>query len=417
MSQEKADSGTIVLNADGSELGVIKKVYSNSLARLELTDGTSIAIDLDLVVNFTSSGRIIKKKSASTKREITAFFLGATDTLNQLLYNKIELLANHFAIKETKKALQHFEFDLLTKYGYEDKIPIYQILGVIRGIELGSKTTQDFIVKSIFHTFELNPQLGNVIAPEILVDKLNQEKAFIRILWNLLRICVSQVIKHNNKMLIFAVTDALIDIGLRFIDNEYKLAVSSTDLLHWNDRLNDCIIKYIVLMINELESNDKQIMWDKIKADYEEVIRKAKVNNNIKEQMNKLLESTIVDESEKYKSIELLHSGIKGFNLKVMSEKKAMSDLNKLIKSLLEQEKPAKVSTLQKEITSFIQNTRDVSKDFTDTLFEIVQYLKKIEYGDSKVRDFYSEVVDKIHNFRYFDLLEILDKLNANYTK
>ena len=132
--------------------------------------------------------------------------------------------------------------------------------------------------------------------------------------------------------------------------------------------------------------------------------------------MNKALESQVLNETRNYKTIELLHSGIKGFNLKVMSEKKAMSDLNKLINSLLEQEK-LKVSTLQKEITSFIQNTRDVSKDFTDTLFEIVQYLKKIEYGDSKVSDFYIEIKNKIQKFRYFDLLETLEHLNDKYAK
>ncbi|NHJ47892.1 MAG: hypothetical protein FK733_08900 [Asgard group archaeon] len=417
MSQEKADSGTIVLNSDGSELGVIKKVYTNNLARLELTDSTSVAIDLDLITDLTSSGRIIKKKSATIKPEINVFFQGATDTLNQLLYNSVELLANHLATKESKKALQHFEFDLLTKYDFVDKLPFYQILGLIRGIELTSKTTQDSIVKAIFQSIESKPELSNVIAPEILVDKLNQEKAFNRILWNLLRVCVSQVIKHNSNQLIFAVTDALFEIGLKFIDTEFKLAVSTIDLLHWNERLDDCILKYIVLMIMELESDEKQNLWDELKNNYNEVIRKTKVNNNLKEHMNKLLDTVSFEETEQYKVIELLHSGIKGFNLKVMSEKKAMSDLCNLINSLLEQEKSVKVSTLQKEITSFIQNTRDVSKDFTDTLFEIVQYLKKIEYGDSKVRDFYSEIVNKIQNFRYYELLDILDHLNRKFVK
>ena len=45
MSQVKADSGTIILDQNGAEIGVIKKIYSENLARLELVNSNSIALD------------------------------------------------------------------------------------------------------------------------------------------------------------------------------------------------------------------------------------------------------------------------------------------------------------------------------------------------------------------------------------
>jgi len=58
MSQLKADSGTIILDKSGAEIGVIKKVYSENLARLELVNSESIALDLVLVTDIETSGRI-----------------------------------------------------------------------------------------------------------------------------------------------------------------------------------------------------------------------------------------------------------------------------------------------------------------------------------------------------------------------
>ena len=77
--------------------------------------------------------------------------------------------------QETKKGIQHYEFDFLTKYDFTDNLEYYKLLGLIRGIELAGKTAQDFLVKSIFHAHESYPELNKLIAPEVLVDKLNQE--------------------------------------------------------------------------------------------------------------------------------------------------------------------------------------------------------------------------------------------------
>ncbi|MCK5046799.1 MAG: hypothetical protein KAS22_09485, partial [Candidatus Heimdallarchaeota archaeon] len=92
MSQLKADSGTIILDKSGAEIGVIKKVYSENLARLELVNSESIALDLVLVTDIETSGRILKKKSAELVPEAEKFIKGATDNLKEMTYNGIELI-------------------------------------------------------------------------------------------------------------------------------------------------------------------------------------------------------------------------------------------------------------------------------------------------------------------------------------
>ncbi|NHK30115.1 MAG: hypothetical protein FK730_02100 [Asgard group archaeon] len=417
MSQEKADSGTVLLNSAGVELGVIKKIYSQNLARLELADSTSIALDLSLITDVTTSGRLIKKKSAIAQPEIDIFFIGASEILEQLIVNSIKLLSEHLSTKEIKKALQYFEFDFLTKYDFTDNLEYYKLLGLIRGIELAGKTAQDFLVKSIFQASESYPELNNLIAPEILVDKLNQEKAFSRILWNLLRLCVSQKLKLKDGKLILAIADALFDIGLNVIEIEFKAGNSTADLLYWNERIEDCIFKYIALMFNTQELDDQMLQIDEMKAKYSELIKKSKINGSIKTQIIKIIENFNPKDYEEYKTIELLHSGIKGFNLQVMSEKKAMNDLKLIVNSLLEEEKPISMMALEKEITKFSKEIRDVSREFLDTLLQIAQYLKKLEYGDSKTHEYYSSLREIVYNKRYTDLGLILDLLNKTYIK
>jgi hypothetical protein len=327
------------------------------------------------------------------------------------------LLSEHLSTKEIKKALQHFEFDFLTKYDFADNLGYYKLLGLIRGIELAGKTAQDFLVKSIFQASESYPELNDLIAPEILVDKLNQEKAFFRILWNLLRLCISQILKLKDGMLIPVIADALFDIGLKVIDNEYKAGLSTTDLLHWNERIEDCILKYMALMFNTIELEDQMLQIDEMKAKYTELIKKSKINGSIKTQTAKIIENFNPKDFEEYKTIELLHSGIKGFNLQVMAEKKAMNELKLLVNSLLEEEKPIGMMALQKEITNFSKEIRDVSREFLDTLLQIAQYLKKLEYGDSKTQEFYTTIREIVYNKRYTDLGIILDLLNKTYIK
>ncbi|NHJ38754.1 MAG: hypothetical protein FK731_01885 [Asgard group archaeon] len=416
MSQEKADSGTIIIDGKGVELGVIKKIYSENLARLELANSSTIALDLSMITEVISSGRLIKKKSAKVKDEINIFFIGASETLEQLMINCIELLLNHISTKETKKALQHFEFDFLNKYDFTDKIQYYKILGLIRGIELASKTSQDFIVKAVFQTTETKNELARLVAPEVLVDKLNQEKAFDRILWNLVRFCISQIIKLKDERLFYSILDALFDIGLKMLDDEYKIALSTTDLLYWSDRVEDCIIKYIALMIITLDLKEK-LSIDDLREKYIECIRKSKINGTIRSQAIKAIENFKIEDYEQYKSTELLYAGIKGFNLRVMIEKKAMNDLKLRINSLLEKDKPISIMNIENEITNFTKKMRDVSREFLDILLQIAQYLKKLEYGDSKIQEFYSKLRENIYNKKYDDLGTILDLLNKKYRK
>jgi hypothetical protein len=272
-------------------------------------------------------------------------------------------------------------------------------------------------VKTTFQASELKPELKRRIPPEIVVDKLNQEKAFLRILWNFARIGVAQVVKLKEINLVNAAIDALFEIGLRHIEIEAKTATTKTDMLHWQNRIEDCIVKYIALLINSLEIEDQEEFLNNLKEKLLEDLKKIKVNGMIKEHAVKSIEAIDLTKYENLKQIEFLYSGIKGFNLKVMSEKQAMKDLKDIVNRFLEEDKTKNIINLQKEITKFAKEVRDVSKEFCNILFDISQYLKKIEYGDSKVNEFYSVLMDKIHNRKYFDLSHILNKVSRIYLK
>ncbi|MHA1587113.1 MAG: hypothetical protein ACTSUW_07200, partial [Candidatus Heimdallarchaeota archaeon] len=265
MSQVKADSGTVILDQNGAEIGVIKKVYSENLARLELVNSDSIALDLVLIKDIETSGRILKKKSAELLPEAEKFIKGATVDLNEMTYNGIELIIDHLMTKEIKKALQHFEFDILNRVITSETVSYYEILGLIRGIELAGKNPQDFIVKTTFQASELKPELKIRALPEIVVDKLNQEKAFLRILWNFARVGVAQVVKLKEINLVSAAIDALFEIGLKHIEIESKTTTSTTDMLYWQNRIEDCIVKYIALLINSLEVDTQEIFLNDLK--------------------------------------------------------------------------------------------------------------------------------------------------------
>jgi len=417
MSQEKADSGTIILDQNGAEIGVIKKIYTDNLARLELVNSETIAMDLELVTNIETSGRIIKKKSAGLKPEADRFILGATNILNEITYNGIELIIDHLMTKEIKKALQHFEFDILNNVIITKTISYYELLGVIRGIELASKTPQDFIVKTTFQASELKPELAKRLPPEIVVDKLNQEKAFLRILWNYVRIIVAQAIKLKDKRLVKATIEALFEIGVKYLEIELKTTAATSDALYWETRIDECIVKYIILLINSLSADNQNEYLNNIRDKLLDDLKKMKVNDIIKEQAIKAVEAIELTKYENIKQIEFLYSGVKGFNLQVMAEKQAMKDLKDIVTRFLEEDTTKSIIALQKEITKFAKEVRDVSKDFLNILFDISQYLKKIEYGDSKVNEFYSDLMDKIHGKKLYDLSHILNKISGVYLK
>ena len=100
-----------------------------------------------------------------------------------------------------------------------------------------------------------------------------------------------------------------------------------------------------------------------------------------------------------------------------MSEKKAMKELKTIIFNLLDEDKTKSTIQIQNEINKFTRETRDVSKEFQNILFEIAQYLKKIEYGDSKVQDYYSELMDKIQRRKYLELGDILSRLRSDFSR
>ncbi|HUT81747.1 MAG TPA: hypothetical protein VMZ29_11145 [Candidatus Bathyarchaeia archaeon] len=417
MSQEKADSGTVILNENNVEIGVIKKIYSEKLARMELTNSESVALDLSLVKDINSSGRLIKKKSAYVIPEFESFLRGASTIFTNLIINNFGLIIEHLETKEIKKALQHYEYDILNKVDSGETLTFYEILGLVRGIELAGKNTQDFIIKMVFQAAELRPELKEKLAPEMLVDKLNQEKAFHRILWNLLRIATMYIVRLKNSELVKAISEGFFEISLKNIEFEYKEAISTANLLYWEERIEDCIFKYIALLINSIAVEMRSDISELIKEHMLEDLRKIKINNIIKEQTLKIIESFNYEEYNKIKTMELLHSGLKGFNLKVMAEKKAMSDFAQLISLFLESKDAKNIINLQKEIIKFTREIRDVSKEFLDILFEINQFLKKIEYGDSKVNDYYTELIQKIVKRKYSDLSDTLSLLSKAYSK
>jgi len=416
MSQIKIDSGTIIVDQKGSEIGVVKKIYNERLARLELVNSESVPLDLTLITNVNISGRILKKKNATIIPEYDIFLKGAVETLNKIHYDCLELIIEHLLDKEIKKALQYFEFDLITTYEIVETLPYYEVLGLIRGIELAAKTPQDFIVKCTFNVAEIKSQLKLIVPPEIVVDKLNQEKAFIRILWNAARLVITQVIKQKNSNLIKAMADVLFEISLKYIEVELK-EIEETNPIYWSNRIEDCVIKYIALMINSLEIEKQAEILNSIKTKLLEDLNKMKINSVTKEQAIKTIESFNIDKYEKSKAIELMHSGIKGFNLRVMVEKKALKELKGIIENFLEKESTRNIVNLQKVIIEFNRNARDISKDLSDLLIEVVQYLKKVEYGDSKANEFFSNLTEKIFQKKYYDLGNILKTLNKEYVK
>lgn len=414
MCYEKVDSGTIILNQKNAEIGTIKKIYSSKLARLELPNSDSVAFDPTLVKNISTSGRLLKKTTAYITNEAEVFILGATETLKNIFSEAIKIIVEHLASKEIKKALQHFEFDILIKTDFTEKIPLYQTLGLVRGIELAGKTPQDFLIKAIFQTLELNPELKAVIQPEIVVDRLSQEKAFNRILWNILRVGISQGVKLKEIQIYDACFDALLEIGLKHIEIEYK-ASSSNDILYWQNRIEECINKYIALMLINLEPELQIKQTEIYKTKFEESLKNIKITSNLKEQAQKVFESFNLKKYENEKTIELIHSGIKGFNLKVMTEKKTLKDLLQKFNEIIGQQegKTINLVKLSKFLDQYTREIRDVSKEFLDILFEICQYLKKIEYGDSKARDFYANIMNKIYKRNYYELSEIMETINS----
>ena len=259
---------------------------------------------------------------------------------------------------------------------------------------------------------ESKPELKKDIQPEIVVDRLNQEKAFNRILWNILRIGINLAIKIKEISLIEANFDALMEIGLKQIELEFK-ASSSNDILYWQTRIEDCISKYVALMLMTLESEQQNNQKNYFKVKFVENLKEMKVTNNLKEQAQKVFEAFDLKEYENKKTIELIYSGIKGFNLKVMSEKNAMKDLLQKVNDFIEKEgKNVNLVNLSKLLDQFAREVRDVSKEFLNIIFEICQYLKKIEYGDSKTQDFYANIMNKIHQRKYDDLNELMERIN-----
>ncbi len=417
MSQEKIDSGTIILNENGAEIGVIKKIYSDRFARFELQNSDSIAFDPSQVTEINVSGRLLKKRSAKIVPEARIFTKGATETLSEAVSQAIQIIVEHLATKELKKALQHFEFDCLTKAEIEEKLPAQQAIGFIRGVQLAGKTPQDFVVKAVFQVSENIPELKSKLAPEIVVDKLNQDKAFIRILWNLLRVGIAQAIKIKDMDLVNISSEALLEIGLKLIEIEQRESGSSNDILFWQNRINDCILKYIALMIINLEPENQQENLRFIKESSTEIIKTIKVHSSLKEQTSKLFDIFTIKEYENKKTIELIHSGVKGFNLNVMSEKRAMKELLDIMNSCTSTEEKTNIVDLRKKIDKFTRETRGVSQEFIQVLHEISQFLKKIEYGDSKVQDYFATLMGKIHRRQYYELGDLLQKLSSECFK
>lgn len=271
----------------------------------------------------------------------------------------------------------------------------------------------------IFKASEDYPELKAKIPPEVVVDKLNQEKAFVRFLWNVLRIAISQATKLKEEELIDAGIRILLEVGLKHIDIELKNGDSSNDIQYLQNRIEECVLKYFAALILSLEHEKQEDFLKAIVPDLINEIKNIKVNSSLKDQAIKMLEIFELKKYEGFKKIELLHSGIKGFNLRVMSEKKAMKELLDLTNDYFasEHKEGKSTATLQKRIQEFATNVRDVSKEFIDLLFEICQYLKKIEYGDSKITEFHAELQDKIYKRKLPELGLLINKINLAFIK
>ena len=97
-----------------------------------------------------------------------------------------------------------------------------------------------------------------------------------------------------------------------------------------------------------------------------------------------------------------------------MTEKNSMKELVLLVNDFFAHEfvNGKSIAILHKKLASFTRETRDVSPDFLTLLREICQYLKKIEYGDSKVQEYYSDLFRKTSNKKYSDVNYVLRKIN-----
>ncbi|TFF84657.1 hypothetical protein EU523_01430 [Candidatus Heimdallarchaeota archaeon] len=413
MSDKKVDSGTLVLDQKGAELGVIKKVYSPNLARLELQNSESIAINPQLITDIETTGRLIKKSQGTIKPEATTFFKGAKDTLEKIAFNGISLLYPKIVEEETKRALQLFEFEFLTKAELSNELPLLEAIGFVRGLELAAKTPQDFVVKMVFQATEAMPELKEIIAPEIVVDRLNQEKAFPRFLWNIQRIGVSQSLKIKDENLIIACSESILELGLKVVDIEYR-EDSSKDILYWRKRLRDCILNYIKLMIRNISLEKQQPLLNEIKPLLKGKLNDIKIKSQLEDEFQNLLEDFSITKPKKINPSEFLHSGIIGFDLARLKEDLVMKELHQITMEHFDQGKKS-VGRLQQKIEQVIRDTRDVSKDFVDLLFEISHYLKKIEYGDSKVREQYSKLMNETNKKKYTLLHSLVKEVSKEF--
>lgn len=418
MTQEEVDSGTLIFDQNGEEIGVVKKIYSENLARLELQNSETIAMDPTLVKDITVTGRILKKKSATILPEAKAFFDGAQEILDQITYKAIILLIEQLIKNDIKAALKQFEFKFLDAVELE-QLPQLKALGFVRGIQLASKTPQDFVVKRVFQASEREPQFKEKMAPEEVVDKLNREKAFVRIIWNLQRIAVSQAIKLKDTEMIDACIDTIFEIGLKQINIELKKE-NSKDILHWQQRFEGCVLQYVGLMLDYFEGTEELTVtkyFTQKKNELQEQINDMNINSILKEETSKALEEFELHTYTNKKPLELLHGGIQGFNLKVMMEKKSMKQLREIVDDFFENDYPdgGNIVNLRKNIDRFTKDLRDVSRDFLNLLLEIGQYLKKMEYGDSTVQNYYSELLEKTDNKKYSDIHYVLSQINQKY--
>ncbi|MBD3189516.1 MAG: hypothetical protein GF308_02680 [Candidatus Heimdallarchaeota archaeon] len=427
MTQEEVDSGTLIFDQNGEEIGVIKKIYSENLARLELQNSETIAMDPTLVKDITVTGRILKKRSATILPEAKVFFDGAQQILNEITFKAIVLLIDQLVKNDIQAALQQFEFKFLDEVEL-GALPNLKALGLVRGIQLAGKTPQDFIVKRVFQASERDPQFQEKMAPEEVVDKLNREKAFVRILWNLQRIAVAQAIKLKDTEMIDACIDTIFELGLKQINIELKKE-NSKDILHWQKRFEGCVLEYLGLMLSYYEpsiaATDEEGEEELAVSDYftqkkqelQDQINEMNLNSILKEETSKALEEFDLHTYVNSKPLELLHGGVQGFNLKVMMEKKSMKQLREMVDDFFANDYPdgGNIVNLRKNIDEFTKDLRDVSKDFLNLLLEIGQYLKKMEYGDSTVQNYYSALLKKTDNKKYSDIHYVLSQINQKF--
>ncbi|MEA2070878.1 MAG: hypothetical protein U9O98_06255 [Asgard group archaeon] len=418
MNKEKADSGTIILNQSGVEIGVIKKIYSDHFARLELQNSESIPMDPTMIKDLKTTGRIIKKKRATIKSEANRFFEGAEYFTNKVNQESISILAKYIANEEIKRGLQKFEFNYLNEIDLKDDLGEIETKGNLRGLHLASKTAQDQIIKTIFTINENNSTKLHNIPPEIFVDKLNQEKAFMRIFWNILRAFIHNIGKQKSESLIKTSIEPLLEISFKHLEIEYRNITDEKDVLYWNKRINESIFYYLVYLILSLEASKQEDFMNELKPIILQELEKYKIQSIFKDETRKILESFDLKHYQKYKPLELLHGGIKGFDLITITEKKVMSTLKEEILKYLEKSESSSdkvIIHLRKIFEEKHRNSRDVSNNFLNYLYEIAQFLKKIEYGDSKARDFYSELMGKINEDDYEQLNNIVEKIGKEF--